>query len=426
MAEPKKKSLAAFLSRQGALFAEHSPVCFHPSFKIATYNITNLVISKQLPLIAVLLQSLDVSFSSRPDVICLQEFKTQGQGWEKNVAAGKNAPLAHDFFTGMHDIGYDHVKYDQHVILWNCSTMERVATKPGQTSPQPPNVADAHDPDYVWQKVWKGKKALDRVFEYKKEYAEATEAIHKRKPGKGEDETFFRYPPITVVLRHKATGTDYAVTTIHTPGGDDSAARRQREMEVEWLMKYERYDAVIRDMLNHGPSSKALYKAYVREEGRSEMMHIVCGDFNTNMLSMGARADANTFGLWHEFCGSAGQQSVPTSKKNFPDMVCLSKQSASRHDVKCNGMFTPSVDVPDSHHKPLIVTLTEAGRSGLPRAPMDHDDSLRQKGLAVERIMRTAYVEVVQAFKDAGDNWTEVFDVWRRFPMLDLLAAGAS
>jgi hypothetical protein len=182
--------------------------------------------------------------------------------------------------------------------------------------------AAAHTPDCIWQKDGILDEAWGAPSNHSGDYQNAQKLMRH---GSDEAKTFFRYPPITVVLRRKATNTIYVVTTIHTPGTNDGVKTTpkpkadgkkekkrphsdQRKLEVEWLMTPKRYDAVIEGLLNNGPPK-------VKEAGTTEMMHLICGDFNAHLLNSGTRSNTSIFGPWLEFCGSAEERSVLTLKE---------------------------------------------------------------------------------------------------------------
>lgn len=71
--------------------------------------------------------------------------------------------------------------------------------------------SDPHAPDYVWQRHdAQGGELLEAAWGKPASMAEAygkeLEAIKALRGEKSEYRTFFRYPPVTVVLRRKHTG----------------------------------------------------------------------------------------------------------------------------------------------------------------------------------------------------------------------------
>lgn len=179
----------------------------------------------------------------------------------------------------------------QHVILWHRASMVRVDEG-----------KDEHQPDYEWlcKGADGGVELLDKVWgagrwsRTKKPYNEELKLIGvERRLEPGKEVEFFRYPPITVVLRRVHTSTLYVVTTHHTPGSGTGNYLKQLAREVRWLMHKDKYRMVMEQL------HPLLVKGRGEGQGNakdklldlSSTIHVVAGDFNTQLYPKVAAAE---------------------------------------------------------------------------------------------------------------------------------------
>ncbi|GLC37655.1 hypothetical protein PLESTB_000799100 [Pleodorina starrii] len=206
-----------------------------------------------------------------PDVVCLQ-------GVQQPLST--TAFRATNFLKMMDTRGYDYVWEGQLVILWNRERMRRVAT---------PSTA----PDFVWrhellQDAWGGADSrLGRLYNRDRAVMRLS-----------DQRTFFRCPPITVVLRRGLTDSLYVVTNAHVPAGDDKDSLAQLSREVRWLLGAEPYERVMVNMVRRkgvDPDLSWFTRGWqhgrkgLMENKRDDVAHLVVGDFSTHLYDKASR-----------------------------------------------------------------------------------------------------------------------------------------
>ncbi|KAG2454188.1 hypothetical protein HYH02_001223 [Chlamydomonas schloesseri] len=371
--------------------------------------------------------SEDLQSRCQLDVICLQEVK---------IDQNQTGRLA-GMLDRMRDKGYDHVRAGEQVVLWNRRTMARVAGDAG-----------GGEPDYVWTRkrgsvpyleaAW-GGVGLDDAPPHSQAYGTALEdmkpyAARQRQERVGgqatssrlaDYDTFFRYPPITVVLQRRAESTGssaiYVITTAHTPGGaTDPKDLVQLAREVGWLMDGDvaagSYKAVMRHMLSiKKPGTEALRAAVAAAIGENEdllsvaphrnVVHLVVGDFNKDLYdkssaaqdpggggggggnggngnsnrALRSQAPFSCLHAWTAFQGSSRALSEPTTALNHPDVAYVHTCSAKKAGLTHVGSFTlPLKRLPTkkgkedkglfygSDHKPVMFSFREQDQSPVP------------------------------------------------------------
>ncbi|KAG2498699.1 hypothetical protein HYH03_003439 [Edaphochlamys debaryana] len=395
-ASDEEKAVAALkaLSLGDTKISSHP---LYPMLRLVTFNINGLT---SLELLERSIFSFHLGLAPLPDVICLQEVRCSERASElkkKDLEA---------LVTRMDGRGYSHVRAGQLMILWNRHTMERIATGKGATQPDlvwspedPQGGGDSQPPplEAAWGEGTEFSNAFQETFEAIGAavgfYRGTTDtAKDKDLRQTHSDQSFFCYPPITVVLRHKETRTAYVITTAHTPGTQTDFSRTQLQREVEWLMDIQRYSAVIRQLTapapggdeglrrlaqTRGPRRNSLVPSlYVNKLLRTAtpVVHLVAGDFNTQLYpaAMPCLAD------WRGIKGSLGYE--PSTAKNHADAVYIARGSCARPQSRRRNLsdarlfVTTFAVLPSellvprgrtlhtgSDHKPVLVEMREAG-----------------------------------------------------------------
>eukprot|EP00798_Chlamydomonas_sp_ICE-L_P024269 gene24269-9870_t len=282
-------------------------------------------------------------------------------------------------------------------------TMERVLGMAGGSSGK-----QAELPDYVWtckdeeadrlDAAWGGNKRYGVEREEQRKVCQEQRKIGSEK-GKKEATHFFRYPPITVLLRHRRTSTYYVVTLVHTPGSNYKISKDQLNREMRWLLDTDSYQDVMTHMCML-PKNKAVMEA-LRVKGepgsiklttnRHKIVHILAWDFNSQLYSgemeeadkvrrffvrrQPVRGELKTAQNWVKYQGSKDQLSQPTlpTGGNFADAIYVHKTTAQHVGLIHNCTKVPSHAgvcksderkklYPLSDHLPLFASFSEVKR----------------------------------------------------------------
>ncbi|KAG2444922.1 hypothetical protein HXX76_001658 [Chlamydomonas incerta] len=257
-------------------------------------------------------------------------------------------------------------------------------------------------PDYVWcRTTLQGEARLDVTWKEDGElldsYSAACTQMERYRSGQTsgrccDAKTFFRYPPITVVLRRikATTGSDttYVITTAHTPGSSTVRDLEQLAREVEWLFDRYTYGRIMQSMVELKKMRSLLKGGQLLPNDK--VVHVVAGDLNTQLFKKAEKKRGAGLGLppsrgdgkksalegWVGFQGRDDAFSEPSGNTTFPDVVYVLKESV--HKLRNPGiMVLPLAKVSDmlfsggSDHKPLLVSFREVdqeARAVLPAA----------------------------------------------------------
>ncbi|KAG2490741.1 hypothetical protein HYH03_010896 [Edaphochlamys debaryana] len=366
-----------------------------PSLRLVTFNIQGLT---RLDLVERALFGWQRGLAPLPDVICIQEAKCEDES-----CTAQQAKLT-ELTTRMAEHGYKYVHAGELMILWRTHSMYR----PPTYGDRPDLVWRLSGPDYpggVLQAAWGALPGFDAELAALKDAV--TGARVDGKDPNDDSATFFRYPPITVVLQHKVTRTFYVITTVHTPGSGTTYTNAQLRREVAWLMRLERYRAVMAQLVRKDGRLRALARARggptlmpqtALPKDAPRVAHIVAAPLvNTRAhvtdkavaaaLNKGDTAGAAVAvirGLsaeWHSLQGRPGFE--PSTLTSYADVVyvlrdcCFDSSSSNKSpsgDARLHATTfsivpsdllepgTTSVKLTNgSDHKPLLVELREAG-----------------------------------------------------------------
>lgn len=302
-------------ARAGAGAAADMRPTFVRPLVFVSYNINRLgdkssVLRLVPSVLDVLLGGSYFGLSTLPDVITLQEV----------ARSHENKTRREELLVGMEKAGYSWAASGELVTLWRTDTMERVAT-------------DAHRPDFVWNRI-SMNSALDGNKNLQQMMSIVLAEMHEK-----DQEKFFRYPPITVVLRRTATDTLYVVTNLHTPGDPTHSVQLNRE--VRWLMQEDVYDAVMAHMVKDRKLNLGLFSKDAKTD--STAAHIMIGDWNTQMFRKEKLAEAVLEGRY----ALAGRMATREDMSQPARWMCA-HSSVHRLELPCGKVTDDTYSGPDA------------------------------------------------------------------------------